>query len=109
MTDVSNPKQRATPQRTLPPSRVPSGAAPEGFSAEMMRAISPRGPVLPIGGIKEKVLAALRAGLATVMLPDRTQKDLDAIPPAARQQTTFVWRQTVGDAVAAALEPPKGK
>lgn len=71
--------------------------------------ISLRGLVLPIGGVKEKVLAAVRAGIATVMLPERNRKDLDDIPPDARRQIKFVWMQTVDDAIAAALEPPKGK
>jgi ATP-dependent Lon protease len=65
--------------------------------------ISLRGLVLPIGGVKEKVLAALRAGIATVMLPARNQRDLDDIPPDARAQLTFVWMERVDDAIAAAL------
>jgi ATP-dependent Lon protease len=71
--------------------------------------ISLRGLVLPIGGVKEKVLAAVRAGIATVMLPERNKKDLDDIPSDARQRIKFVWMQTVDDAVAAALEAPKGQ
>jgi len=59
--------------------------------------------VLPIGGVKEKVLAALRAGITTVMLPARNQRDLDEIPPAAREQLKFVWMEHVDDALAAAL------
>ena len=46
--------------------------------------ISLRGLVLPIGGVKEKVLAALRAGITTVMLPARNQRDLEDIPADAR-------------------------
>ncbi|HEY5365965.1 MAG TPA: endopeptidase La, partial [Casimicrobiaceae bacterium] len=53
--------------------------------------ISLRGLVLPIGGVKEKVLAALRAGIRTVMLPTRNQRDLEDIPADARAQLTFVW------------------
>jgi ATP-dependent Lon protease len=67
--------------------------------------ISLRGLVLPIGGVKEKVLAAARAGIATVMLPARNQKDLEDVPEAARQQVRFVWMERVDDAVAAALNP----
>jgi ATP-dependent Lon protease len=67
--------------------------------------ISLRGLVLPIGGIKEKVLAATRAGIATVMLPSRNKKDLEDVPEAARAQVQFVWLDRVDDAVAAALEP----
>jgi ATP-dependent Lon protease len=71
--------------------------------------ISLRGLVLPIGGVKEKVLAAARAGITTVMLPVRNQKDLEDVPEAARQQVRFVWMERVDDAVAAALNPPGGR
>jgi len=67
--------------------------------------ISLRGLVLPIGGVKEKVLAALRAGIATVMLPARNQRDLEEIPADARDQLAFVWIQNVDEAIAAALLP----
>jgi ATP-dependent Lon protease len=65
--------------------------------------ISLRGLVLPIGGVKEKVLAAARAGINTVMLPSRNNKDLEDVPEAAREQMHFVWLDRVDDAVAAAL------
>jgi len=68
--------------------------------------ISLRGLVLPIGGVKEKVLAAARAGITTVMLPARNRKDLEDVPEAARKTVKFVWLETVEDAVAAALHPP---
>jgi ATP-dependent Lon protease len=68
--------------------------------------ISLRGLVLSIGGVKEKVLAATRAGIATVLLPARNQKDLEDVPEAARKQVRFVWLERVDDAVAAALNPP---
>ncbi|MDX1606926.1 MAG: endopeptidase La, partial [Candidatus Competibacterales bacterium] len=67
--------------------------------------ISLRGLVLPIGGVKEKALAALRAGIHTVLLPRRNRKDLDEIPVRAREQLEFVWLETVDDALEAALEP----
>jgi ATP-dependent Lon protease len=67
--------------------------------------ISLRGLVLPIGGVKEKVLAALRAGIRTVMLPSRNRRDLEEIPPEARAQLAFVWLEEVDDAIAAALAP----
>ena len=67
--------------------------------------ISLRGLVMPIGGVKEKVLAALRAGIGTVMLPMRNQRDLDDIPADAREQLRFVWLETVDDAIATALSP----
>jgi ATP-dependent Lon protease len=66
--------------------------------------ISLRGLVLPVGGIKEKVLAALRAGITTVMLPKRNERDLDEIPAEARERIRFVWVEDVDQAVATALE-----
>ena len=65
--------------------------------------ISLRGLVLPIGGVKEKVLAALRAGITTVMLPARNERDLDDIPADARARLAFVWLKQVDDALAVAL------
>ena len=65
--------------------------------------ISLRGLVLPIGGVKEKVLAALRAGIRTVLLPKRNQRDLEEVPAEAREQLTFVWVESVDEALAAAL------
>ncbi len=66
--------------------------------------ISLRGLVLPVGGIKEKVLAALRAGIHTVLLPTRNRRDYEEIPENARQQLTFIWIERVEEAVAQALE-----
>ncbi len=65
--------------------------------------ISLRGLVLPVGGIKEKVLAAMRAGITTVMLPKRNQKDVHDVPEEARKKLSFVWLETVDDAVSFAL------
>jgi ATP-dependent Lon protease len=65
--------------------------------------ISLRGLVLPVGGIKEKVLAAQRAGLREVMLPARNRKDLHDVPETTRQALQFTWLETVDDAIAAAL------
>jgi ATP-dependent Lon protease len=65
--------------------------------------ISLRGLVLPVGGIKEKVLAAMRAGITTVMLPKRNQKDLQDVPEEARRKLQFVPLETVDDAVKTAL------
>ena len=67
--------------------------------------ISLRGLVLPVGGIKEKVLAAEAAGLARVMLPARNRRDFEDIPEETRAKLEFVWLETVDDAMAAALEP----
>ena len=65
--------------------------------------ISLRGLVLPIGGVKEKVLAALRAGIKTVMLPERNKRDLEEIPQDARDQLQLVWIENVDQAMATAL------
>jgi ATP-dependent Lon protease len=69
--------------------------------------ISLRGLVLPVGGIKEKVVAAARAGLKRVMLPARNRKDFDDIPEEARRQIEFIWLERVEEAIAAALEPAR--
>jgi ATP-dependent Lon protease len=61
--------------------------------------ISLRGLVLPVGGIKEKVLAALQAGIKVVLLPERNRKDLDEIPEEARRALEFVWLETVDQAM----------
>jgi ATP-dependent Lon protease len=66
--------------------------------------ISLRGLVLPVGGIKEKVVAAAAAGLTRVMLPARNRRDFDEIPPGARDKLEFVWLEQVDDAMAGALE-----
>src|SRR5208282_1153970 len=71
--------------------------------------ISLRGLVLPVGGIKEKVVAAHRAGIKRVMLPARNKKDFEEIPEEVRQQLTFIWLERVEDAAAAALEPATTK
>jgi ATP-dependent Lon protease len=65
--------------------------------------ISLRGLVLPIGGVKEKTLAALRAGIRTVMLPKRNQKDLDDVPQEARDKLEFVFLEKVEDAIRTGL------
>jgi ATP-dependent Lon protease len=65
--------------------------------------ISLRGMVLPVGGIKEKVVAAAAAGLTRVMLPARNRRDFDDIPQGARNKLEFVWLERVDDAVAQAL------
>ncbi|MEO8628973.1 MAG: S16 family serine protease, partial [Betaproteobacteria bacterium] len=69
--------------------------------------ISLRGLVLPVGGIKEKILAAMRAGITTVMLPRRNQRDLQDVPEEARNKLTFVLLETVDDAVKAGLVQPE--
>ena len=67
--------------------------------------ISLRGLVLPVGGIKEKVVAAHTAGIRRLMLPARNRKDFDDIPEEVRNAVEFIWLERVEQAVAAALEP----
>ncbi|HEY4747197.1 MAG TPA: S16 family serine protease, partial [Steroidobacteraceae bacterium] len=71
--------------------------------------ISLRGLVLPVGGIKEKVVAAAAAGIKRVMLPARNKRDYDDIPEEVRKQLEFVWLERVDDAVAQALQPPQAE
>ncbi|MEZ5100437.1 MAG: endopeptidase La [Thermoleophilia bacterium] len=61
------------------------------------------GQVLPIGGVKEKVLAAQRAGITTVILPRENESGLDALPPSAREKGRFVLADAIDDVLAAAL------
>ena len=67
--------------------------------------ISLRGLVLPVGGIKEKVVAAARAGLSAVILPARNRKDYEDIPEGARNSLRFVWAERVEDVIEEALGP----
>jgi ATP-dependent Lon protease len=67
--------------------------------------ITLRGQVLPVGGIKEKVLAASRNGLCTVILPKRNEFDLEDVPENVRSQMHFIFAERVDDVVNAALMP----
>ena len=64
-----------------------------------------RGRVLPVGGIKMKVLAAHRAGLTTVILPQRNEKDLDDLPDDVRESMKFVLVDRIEEALRVALWP----
>ncbi|MFW6023961.1 MAG: endopeptidase La, partial [Myxococcota bacterium] len=64
-----------------------------------------RGRVLPVGGIKSKVLAAHRAGFKRVILPKRNEQDLDEVPAAARQELEILAVEDMGEVLNAALEP----
>jgi ATP-dependent Lon protease len=66
--------------------------------------ISLRGLVLPVGGIKEKVVAAAAAGITRVILPARNRRDFEDIPEDARNRLEFIWAERVDDVVEAALE-----
>ncbi|MGH8318712.1 MAG: endopeptidase La [Steroidobacteraceae bacterium] len=73
--------------------------------------ISLRGLVLPVGGIKEKTIAAARAGIRKVILPARNRRDLDDIPQSARSTLELVWVERVSEALEVALAsgPPEGQ
>ena len=77
--------------RAIPPTTAMTGE------------ISLRGLVLPVGGIREKVIAAARAGIDTVMLPAKNRRDYDDIPPSAKERLKFIWLDTVDDAIAATI------
>jgi ATP-dependent Lon protease len=64
-----------------------------------------RGRVLPVGGIKSKVLAAHRAGLSRVILPQRNARDLDDVPADVRDQMEFIFAEDMAQVLSAALEP----
>jgi ATP-dependent Lon protease len=65
--------------------------------------ITLRGKILPVGGIKEKVLAAARSGVKTVVLPEQNRKDLTDVPAEVRRKLTFRFVKTIGDALQVAL------
>ncbi len=66
--------------------------------------ISLRGVVMPVGGIKEKCVAAARAGIRTVILPARNRRDLEDIPESVRAKLEFVWAERIDDVLARALD-----
>lgn len=71
--------------------------------------ITLRGQVLPVGGVKEKILAAHRNGLRTVVLPKRNQFDLDDVPDEIKDSMNFVFVETMDEVLTASLEPPKSQ
>src|SRR4029077_13414442 len=77
--------------------------APVRSDVAMTGEISLRGLVLPVGGIKEKTIAAARAGIKRVILPARNRRDLDDIPPSTRALLDFVWVEHVDQALEVAL------
>ena len=100
-------ERSATTPVALPPDVIALASLftnqPVCHDVAMTGEVSLRGLVLPVGGIKEKILAAQRAGLKTVLLPARNQKDLRDVPDTAREAMHFVWLETVDDAIKAAL------
>lgn len=71
--------------------------------------ITLRGMVLPVGGIKEKVLAAHRAGVKTIILPERNQRDLTDVPDNVKKSLKFVFARQMDEVAQKALAPKKGK
>ena len=69
--------------------------------------ITLRGKVLPIGGLKEKVMAAHRAGLQRVILPRRNEQDLEDVPAEIKDQMKFILADTLDDVLVASLEPAR--
>jgi len=81
---------------------------PVRHDVAMTGEITLRGLVLPIGGLKEKTLAAMRAGIKHVIAPKRNEKDLPDIPEEVKQTLKFHFVQNVDEALAVALMPVRG-
>ena len=71
--------------------------------------ITLQGRVLPVGGVKEKSLAALRAKISTIIIPGKNSKDLDEIPPHIRRKIEFIFADNMDDILNVALVKPKAK
>jgi ATP-dependent Lon protease len=80
---------------------------PVKHTVGMTGEVTLQGRVLPIGGVKQKVLAAHAAGLTDVILPERNRGDLDEVPADVREQMTFHFAMSVDEALAVALEPAR--
>jgi ATP-dependent Lon protease len=78
---------------------------PQRNTVAMTGEVTLQGLVLPIGGVKQKVLAAHRMGLKEVILPKRNEKDIDDVPESVRNEITFHLVSRVEDALRLALEP----
>ena len=78
---------------------------PVKHTVGMTGEVTLQGRVLPIGGLKQKVLAAHAAGLTDVILPERNRGDLDDVPEDVREQMTFHPVMTIGEVLDVALEP----
>ncbi len=71
--------------------------------------ITLRGKVLPVGGIKEKVLAAHRAGIRTVILPRQNERDLEDVPPEVRRDVEFILADQADEVLRHALSPARAE
>jgi ATP-dependent Lon protease len=78
---------------------------PVKHTVGMTGEVTLQGRVLPIGGLKQKVLAAHAAGLTEVILPERNRGDLDDVPEEVREQMTFHPVMSIGEVLDLALEP----
>jgi ATP-dependent Lon protease len=76
---------------------------PVNREVAMTGEITLRGRILPVGGLKEKSLAAYRAGIRTILVPDRNEKDLEEIPRPLRRKLKFIPAKTMGDVLEGAL------
>lgn len=68
--------------------------------------ITLRGRVLPVGGLKEKILAAHRAGIKTFVLPRKNRKDLDEVPQGVRRELRFILADEMAEVLSVALADP---
>jgi len=80
-------------------------ARPVRHTVGMTGEVTLQGRVLPIGGLKQKVLAAHAAGLTAVVLPERNRGDLDDVPDEVREEMTFHFAMTIDEVLSVALEP----
>ncbi len=84
-------------------------AKPVNKSVAMTGEVTLRGRVLPIGGLKEKTLAAKRMGIRRVIIPSRNKKDLEDIPKYIKKDMEFIFADTMDDVLKVALKTNKGK
>jgi ATP-dependent Lon protease len=82
---------------------------PVSRDVAMTGEITLRGHVLPVGGLKEKTLAAFRAGVKTIIIPDRCEKDLEEIPKHLRRKLKLIVAKNMGDVLNAALLPKEAR
>jgi len=78
--------------------------APVSKDVAMTGEITLRGRVLPIGGLKEKVLGALRAGIKTILLPEKNRKDLFEIPKNLKRKLKFIPVKNMDEVLPVAIE-----
>jgi ATP-dependent Lon protease len=82
---------------------------PVSRDVAMTGEITLRGHVLPVGGLKEKTLAAFRAGVKTIVIPERCEKDLEEIPKHLRRKLKLIVAKNMGDVLNAALLPKEAR